>query len=225
MPRTTAHAAAEVGSQPDVPVYDLIREDIITGRLRPNERLKVSDLAHRHGVSTSPVREALQVLRGEGFVVISPNRGARVRPIDESFVRNIYEVEMLIEPYLMRTFVQLVTEEQLSELDRLQAEIERNDFADTRLHRQLDLEFHLVTYASHYNTHIVELWKKHRDILGAISDRYPISLNRRKAVISEHRQLIAAIRDQDSDRAGAIIASHAEGSGKHIVDRLRMQTG
>ncbi|TIT79151.1 MAG: GntR family transcriptional regulator, partial [Mesorhizobium sp.] len=50
-------------------LYELIREDIIEGRLAANERLVVTDLARRHGTSTNPVREALQLLRGEGFVI------------------------------------------------------------------------------------------------------------------------------------------------------------
>ena len=55
-------------------LYELIREDIIEGRLAANERLVVADLARRHGTSTNPVREALQLLRGEGFVTFVPNR-------------------------------------------------------------------------------------------------------------------------------------------------------
>ena len=212
---------AEAQTGTEAAVYELIREDIITGQLRPNERLKVSELARRHGVSTSPVREALQMLRGEGFVVIHMNRGARVRPIDETFIRNIYEVETVIEPYLLRRFVELVTEEQIAELERTQAEIESNDFADPKLHAELDLEFHLITYHRHYNSHVRDLWQKHRDILGAISHRYPIALSRRKAVIREHRALIEAIRSQEVETACAIIARHAEGSGKHTIEQMR----
>ncbi len=208
--------------RPETTVYELIREDIITGRLSPNERLKVSDLAGRHGVSTSPVREALQVLRGEGFVVMNPNRGARVRPIDEAFVRDIYEVETLIEPHLMRGFLEMVTEERIAELKAIQAEIEQLDFADERRHSDLDLKFHLVTYERHYNTHLLALWQKHRDILGAISHRFPVALNRRKAVIEEHRALIEAITSQNVDLACKIIAKHAEGSGKHTITQMRV---
>ncbi len=61
------------------------------------------------GTTTNPVREALQQLRGEGFVVMMPNRGARVRAIDETFVRDIFEIEVLIEPALTRWFVGLAT--------------------------------------------------------------------------------------------------------------------
>ncbi len=68
--------------EPPASIYARIREDIIEGRIAADSRLKVRDLAARYDVSTNPVREALQQLRGEGFVVISPNRGARVRTID-----------------------------------------------------------------------------------------------------------------------------------------------
>ena len=44
-------------------VYQLIREDIVEGRLKPNERLVAADLARRHGTSTNPVREALQLTK------------------------------------------------------------------------------------------------------------------------------------------------------------------
>src|SRR6056297_3395867 len=131
MSEKSAPAFLEPGYPREGPqLHELIREDIISGRLRPNERLKVSDLAHRHGVSTTPVREALQVLRGEGFVVISPNRGARVSPIDESFIRDIYEVETVIEPYRLRHFMEIVTDEHIAELGRIQQRIERNNFSD-----------------------------------------------------------------------------------------------
>src|SRR5512138_362952 len=99
-------------------LYELIREDIIEGRLAANERLVVADLARRHGTSTNPVREALQLLRGEGFVTMAPNRGARVRPIDEDFIRDISEVTGLIEPFLVRWFVGMATDEDIIELER-----------------------------------------------------------------------------------------------------------
>jgi len=71
-------------------LYKVIREDIVSGRLKANQRLVIADLATRHGISTTPVREVLQLLRGEGFVVFTRNRGARVRPIDRDFIRDIY---------------------------------------------------------------------------------------------------------------------------------------
>ncbi len=67
---------------------------------------------------------------GEGFVIIAPNRGARVRPIDQDFVRDIYEIGVLIEPALTRWFVGMATHEDIVELERIQRLIEENNFAD-----------------------------------------------------------------------------------------------
>ena len=203
-------------------VYELIREDIISGKLGPNERLKIADLAARYGTSTNPIREALQQLRGEDFVVMEPNRGARVRPIDENFVRDIIEIAALIEPALTRWFVSIATEADIKQLETIQAEIEELNFADPALHGQLDTRFHEVLYDRHYNRHAADLWWRHREVLRAISRRFPTSLSRRLAVLREHHELIEAIRAQDADRAAEVMSGHVEGSGRHIIEHMRL---
>jgi DNA-binding GntR family transcriptional regulator len=201
-------------------VYEQLREDIISGRVPADSRLKVADLARRYATSTNPVREAMQQLRGEGFVVMTPNRSARVRPIDEEFVRDIYEIEGLIEPALTRWFVQLATPDDFAALEALAGEIERLNYADPVQHGRLDMQFHHYMYSRHYNRHAVELWWKHREILIAISRRHPSSLGRRTAVIAEHRELLEAVRTHDEDRAAAVIARHVEGAGKHVIQQM-----
>lgn len=202
-------------------VYQQIRDDIISGRLEANARLVVAELAHRHETSTNPVREALQLLRGEGFVVISPNRGARVRPIDQDFVRDIYEIGVLIEPALTRWFVGMATPEDITQLERVQAEIEENNFADQLHHSELDTRFHTIMYERHYNRHAAELWWKHREVLRAVSRRFNFTLARRAQVIREHRELIQLIKNGEADRAAALVAQHVEGSGRHILEHMR----
>jgi DNA-binding GntR family transcriptional regulator len=202
-------------------VYELIRADIVEGRLKPNERLIVAELAARHGTSTNPVREALQLLRGEGFVLMAPNRGARVRPIDQDFIRDIYEIGMLIEPALVRWFVNMATDEDVAELERIQGLIEENNFADPIRHSDLDTLFHTVMYRRHYNRHAAELWYRHREILRAVGRRYNFTLARRAAVMREHRDLIQQVKAQEPDKAAETIARHVEGSGKHILEQMR----
>jgi len=208
------------GAEQAPSVYELIREDIISGRLNPNERLKVAELAERYETSTNPVREALQQLRGEGFVVMEPNRGARVMPIDENFVRDIIEIEVLIEPALTRWFVSIANAADIVELEAIQAQIEANNFEDRVNHGLLDTRFHQFIYDRHYNRHAAELWWKHREILRAISRRFPTSLSRRNSVLKEHRDLIEAIRAQDADAAAAVVAAHVQGSGRHIIEQM-----
>ena len=187
----------------------------------PSTFLELTDLARRHGTSTNPVREALQLLRGEGFVTFVANRGARVRPIDQDFVRDIYEIGVLIEPALTRWFVNMATSEDIAELERLQGLIEENNFADTFRHSELDTAFHTVMYQRHYNRHAAELWWKHREVLRAVSRRFNFTLARRAAIIREHRELIALVKAGEADKAAELISRHVEGSGRHVLEQMR----
>lgn len=202
-------------------LYETIRDDIIAGRLKPNERLVVADLAAKHGTSTNPIREVLQLLRGEGYVVFAPNRGARVRPIDEEFIRNIYEISALIEPALTRWFVGMATDTDVRELERLQGLIETNNFADALLHHDLDIQFHTVIYERHYNRHAVEIWWKYRVILWVLPQRYPVTLARRTQIVREHRELIQHIKDGDAEKAAALTGRHVEGASRHLLEHMR----
>src|SRR4051812_11274037 len=202
-------------------LYKVIREDIVSGRLKANQRLVVADLAKRHGSSTTPVREVLQLLRGEGFVIFTQNRGARVRPIDRDFIRDIYEIGVLIEPSLTRWFVGMATEVDIAELEWVQSQIEANNFADQILHSDLDTKFHTLIYQRHYNRHAAELWWKHREVLRAVSRQFNFTLSRRAQIISDHRELIAHIKAGDANQAAELVARHVEGSGLHILEHMR----
>jgi len=205
-------------------VYELIREDIISGRLEANERLIVGELSQRHGVSANAVREALQLLRWQGFVLMVHNKSARVRPIDQQFVSDTYEIGALIEPSMVRWFVGMATAADIAALERIQDAIEANNFRDQVLHGELDTAFHHLMYERHYNHVAAELWWKHRELLRAVSRRYTYTMARQAQVMREHRELIRLVRDGDADRAGALIAKHVGGAGRHIVELMRAST-
>ena len=86
-----------------------LRRDIVAGAIAPGAWLKTDELAARYAVSANPVREALWRLQGEGFVVANPNQGARVRTVDDDFIRNIFEIREAIEPIFVRRFCQRAT--------------------------------------------------------------------------------------------------------------------
>ncbi|TCS62768.1 GntR family transcriptional regulator [Primorskyibacter sedentarius] len=211
---------AEVSS---TSIYDAIRHDILSGALEANARLKISALATHHNTSTNPVREALQQLRGEGLVLFTPNQGARVRPIDMDFVRDVAEVGYQLEPYLLKLFVETASAEDIAELERIQAEIEALNFADKARHTDLNHAFHETMYERHYNRVAFGVWKQHREILGSISTRIPIAIGRQEAIIREHRALIDAIKAQDVDRAVKVLDQHIGDAGRHVVDQLRIE--
>jgi DNA-binding GntR family transcriptional regulator len=115
----------------------------------------------------------------------------------------------------------MATEADIAELERLQDEMEANDFADPLKHSELDTQFHTVMYERHYNRQAAELWWKYREVLRAVSRRYNFTLARRATVKREHRELIRLVKDGDASGAAALIAQHVEGSGRHILEQMR----
>lgn len=83
-------------------VDSLLRRAILSGELAPGERLHGEKLAAQWGVSATPLRETFQRLAGEGLVVIEPQRGARVAPLDTTEAVEIYEMRLLLDPAALR---------------------------------------------------------------------------------------------------------------------------
>src|SRR5579875_2740685 len=86
--------------EPDL--YDHLRQAILRGEYPFGSRLKIDEIARRYGVSHMPVRKALLQLAGDRLVTTERNRGASVRSIDATTVRNIYDVVIPLESLLTR---------------------------------------------------------------------------------------------------------------------------
>ena len=201
---------------------DLIRSDIIEGRLPPGSRLKIADLAARYASSGIPVREALQQLQGEGIVTFEPNRGARVRHIDEAFLRNIFEVRSLVEPYLIRWLVRHRSDAQLASLEEVQRGYDQMTDASTaeQLHQQ-NASFHDICYGGHYNDEAVAVAARHSGLIGAIACRLPRTRSRILQASREHWTIIEKVRLQDEEGAAAIVAEHVRHAGQNLIERMQ----
>jgi DNA-binding transcriptional regulator YhcF (GntR family) len=126
---------------------ELLRDDIVSGRLPSGSRVTVADVAARYGVGQMPVREALQRLQGERIIVLLPNKGARVLSLDEQFVNNIYDLRGAIESLLMRLAVPNLTNAIMARLAAICGEIDRAARTDdAKVVRALNGEFHRLVY-------------------------------------------------------------------------------
>lgn len=201
--------------------YDLIRQDIIDGRLASGARLKVSELAAFYGTSTIPVREALNRLHGEGFVVITHNQGASVRKIDVAYLANTFDIIVMIESYLIRGFVQYADAKQLAELEGCVVAIEANNFENLEMHRQLDAQLHELTYRGHGNQQALDIWNQKRNILSIRSHMFAIGGERRTTILREHREILEAVQRRDPDGAAKIVECHVRGSAQSVIDSYR----
>jgi len=202
-------------------LYELMMDDIAQGVLAGGERLKVARLAERYGVSTSPVREVLRQLQGEGFVEFSPNRGATVREADAQTLIELFELLQLLEPYFVGWFVEVVQPEDLVALEAIQSRLERTPVIQRAGFGRVDTEFHGYMYERHHNRRALEVWRRQKRALNVFSLKLPIGAVREKAIMREHRELLDALGARDADAAAEVIGRHVAGSGAHMSQQLR----
>ena len=214
--------AFESPAEEEASLYESVLDDISSGYLAGGQRLKVAELAKRYGVSTSPVREVLRRMQGEGYVDISPNRGATVRPADANTIQNIFEVLQLLEPYFVAWFADFARPEMVDEMEKIQLEIARTPNSDLQRFRTLDAEFHWAICKRHYNQLAAETWKNLRRALNVHGAKLRINPARYETIMKEHEGLLAAFRRNDVEQATEVIRKHLEGSFTQMSQQMRL---
>lgn len=96
-------------------VYDKLRERIVQLKIPFGSKLNVSKLQEEYGVSSTPVREALNRLLNEGLIEFENNVGARVIDITEDDVRKIQELSFAYQMVAARNALRNGDSEQMAE--------------------------------------------------------------------------------------------------------------
>lgn len=190
-------------------VYDALTEMIISRELEPGTHLVESELATQLGVSRQPVREALQRLQTEGWVDLRPALGAFVHVPTDAEADQLLAVRTLLEAESARLAAQNATPEQVEQLWDVQRTGERALVAD-------DQEG-LVAANATLHAHVVAMSGNAvlADLIASVDRRVrwyylPIARTRGKDAWDEHAELIDAIAQHDTGRAGDLMQRHTE---------------
>lgn len=139
-------------------VRNRIRSMILGAELKPGQRLVEDDLSERLAVGRTPVREALLLLQGEGF--LSRERGWIVETTDRSQVRAIFESRAAIEGATARLAARYADP---SELDALARLIEAMEPAETLTRAELNrlnTEFHQLIVSASKNLFLAQFHER-----------------------------------------------------------------
>lgn len=184
-----------------------IKRAILSGRLRPGDRLVEEDLAEQLGVSRNPVREGLRLLGASGFVDILPRRGASVAVLTISQVKELFEVRGTLEALAARLAADRITESQLVELEGIflrghaaAASGELDGLPD------LNTEFHTALAVAAGNSRLAVMIESIRDTIQWVYSRH--LGHRAHDSWSEHRLMLDAVARHDGEAAAHLALSH-----------------
>lgn len=198
--------------------YLMLREAIISGQHLPNERLVEAELVVTLGVGRSVVRTALARLEQEGLVIREPNRGARVRLVNENEAYEIIEVRMALEGLAARKAAESITPEQCSTLRGILDEMRmRHREGDLLAYSDCNAKLHRYIIECSGHRTVMELV----DMLKAQSVRFQyrtiLTPGRPDLSLAEHEAMVEALCSEDGEMAQAAVQNHLG----HVAEALR----
>ncbi len=167
-------------------------------------------LANRLGLGLNPVRSALERLRTEGLISVSPNSGIRLPDVTAREIIEFYELRLVIEGYIMKTLAGRLTRPQVTRIERIIAEQEDSAAKqDTDTYHRLDLDFHTAFADFHGNGEMIRTLGQMRDKMYRLSRRLHRDHPERLAVNAvQHRGIMEAVRDGDVEQARQRMDAH-----------------
>lgn len=197
----------------NAPLYNSLlgklQRDILTGKLKPGQKLTEQNLCKTYGVSRTPVREALRQLETDGLVENILNRGAFVIGMTEQDYEDMFELRKAYEIQAVKWAIERITEE---EMDKLEETFEFMEFYTLRndIEKMLTINsgFHQVIYEASHNRMLQKLLSSYQSFLKYKGMESVYDKDYLQTVLEEHRMIFKAFKDRDVKAGAAAMEIH-----------------
>lgn len=198
-----------------------IEEQIATGKLPPGSTLDEAALVEAHGVSRTPVREALIQLAAEGLIEMRPRHGAVVTSIGPGRLIEMFEVMAELESMCGRLAARRMSVGEHKMLAKAHEDCEKARAAqDPDAYFYANEQFHAAIYAGSHNQFLSEQAQQlhrrlrpYRRLQLRVRDRMGSSY-------TEHAAIVQAITSGDSQAASVALHGHIVVQGERFGDLL-----
>lgn len=206
-------------------VLEQLKDDILTGHLKPGTKLVERELTERYGVSRTPLREALKQLVASHLATNVPYHGVHVRHVSLEFTRDVYEVRAGLEGLAGALAAERANRNELRELGRIFAEIDRLSDArptqetrddimryNTRFHRSIAVAAHNPVLLAR----IDELWASVNLVRFTVWQED----TRIESSRDEHAEILEALRNRDAELTRRLCYDHSLRAWTHVASML-----
>jgi len=198
-----------------------IEEAILSGQLKPRERLIEMDLIARFGISRTVIREAFKRLEAKGLIRVTPYRGAEVADLTVEEIEEIYFVRIHLERIAAQLVLKQISPAEIKEIKKLGREVEDHLRQKTHQMIEKDSEFHrtiFVACRNRYLCNIIDYLRTKAHIVRYNAWSLP---HRIEQSIVEHREMIKAIEAKDLSQFERLIVEHHTFSKESYLAQLK----
>lgn len=207
-------------------IYDLLKEMIFDWRLKPGQKINISNLSKELKISSIPLREALSRLHSTKLVLFESNKGYRVSEIlDDSGMLQLMEARTLIERHAVVRVIRNNSIEIIDQLNDITNEMSNLNFEKTYKEVlefvHLDQRFHSVILKAANNAFLSDAYE------GMYSHFHIARFYRARGGVdqveatAEHQEIIAAIKTRDVYRAEMAVSNHIKDAKGRLLERTK----
>ena len=204
-------------------VFNTLRQAILTGELKPGERLMEIHLADRLGVSRTPIREAIRKLELEGLVTMIPRRGAEVAQITEKSMKDVLEVRRALDALCVELACDRITDGELENLrqacDTFEGAVKTKD---AKKIAQADVALHDIIVRATGNQRLIQLVNNLSEQMYRYRFEYIKDSSQHQNLIEEHRIIYQSIVSKDKETAAAAARTHIDNQETAIMHQIRL---
>ena len=204
-------------------VFNTLRQEILTGKLKPGERLMEIHLANKLGVSRTPIREAIRKLELEGLVIMIPRRGAEVAQITLKSLKDVMEVRRALDVLAIELACERMNQEDRDSLfqacENFSVAVETND---TRKMAEADVAFHDIIVLSTGNARLIQLVNNLSEQMYRYRFEYIKDSSQHERLVEEHKIIYQSILNKDKETAAAAARTHIDNQKKAIIRQIRL---
>jgi DNA-binding GntR family transcriptional regulator len=200
-----------------------LRDYIVEGNLSDGARVPERQLCEMFGVSRTPLREALKVLASEGIVDLLPNRGARVRALNERDIHELFDLVAGLEALAGRLACEAITDDEIAEVERLhhnmygfylRRDMHRYFETNQLIHRQIVAAARNSALLAAYDTHTARIRRiRYTANLARKYDRWGEAMR-------EHESMLDALRRRAGLELSDILFQHLRNKQAAAIEQL-----
>lgn len=202
-------------------IFLTLRNEIITGRLAPGERLKVETLKENYGAGASPIREALSLLTSDQLVERLDQRGFRVAPTSRQQFQEILNLRCTLEDMALRQSIAAGGQSWEENLVIVHHYLNRTDRKDAELFEERHKSFHMALLNAcespilmRFCSQLYDLNVRYRFLAGT-SKSYS-----RRDVDAEHQAILDAALNRDIEEASRLLMDHYRSTGAFLTELI-----
>ncbi|HEY1570457.1 MAG TPA: GntR family transcriptional regulator [Pseudonocardiaceae bacterium] len=200
----------------------ILREEVLTGRVRPGERIVQSEWAERLGVSRMPVRDAVNQLCTEGILVQQQSGQVFAAQIDPDDIRDGYYLNAVLASMAARRAATRISEDELAELKQIHTKLGKAAKAGDRHEAsRLNWAFHRTVNRAANSARLTALLRMTATSIPhsafEMVDEWP------DLAQADHARILDALSAHDGEEAARIMQRHIEAGSEPMLTELRQR--